>query len=73
MAKERNIDITMDSIKRNGRMVSVLLDGKNEIGSIEPVESKFSAFLTGSADAQNFKTEADAVNYLLSAYHLHKH
>lgn len=61
----------MDTVKRAGKMVSVLLDGKNEIGSIEPAGAKFAAFLTGSADSQVFKSEGEAVTYLISAYHLH--
>ncbi|WP_127848282.1 DUF2969 family protein [Lacticaseibacillus hulanensis] len=73
MAKEKNINITMDSIQRAGKTVSVLMDGESEIGSIEPADAKFAAYLSGNADPQLFKSEEEAVTYLLSAYHLHKH
>jgi hypothetical protein len=73
MAKEKNINITMDSIQRAGKTVSVLLDGKDEIGSIEPDGAKFAAYIAGSDEPQNFKNEEEAVTYVLSAYHLHKH
>ena len=72
MAKERNINITMDSVKRGGKTVSVLLDGKNEIGSIEPAGSKFAAYLIGEDAPQNFKSEDEAVSFLIAGYHLHR-
>ena len=72
MTKERKISISMDAVERNGRTVSVLKIGKDEIGVIEPRGEKFMAFPSGSDGEQLFKSEEDAVNYVISTYHLHQ-
>lgn len=71
MAKERKIEISMDKVKRGGQEVSVLNIGKKEIGFIEPQGAKFNAVILGSDLNQAFKTEDEAVNYLIATYHLH--
>lgn len=71
MAKERKIEISMDQVKRGGQMVSVLNIGKKEIGFIEPEGAKFNAVLVGAGQSQQFKSEDEAVNYLIATYHLH--
>ena len=72
MTKERKINISMDSVKRNGRDVSVLSIGKKEIGYIEPDGAKFNAVEVDTDLSQNFKTEDEAVNFLIANYHLHQ-
>lgn len=72
MTKERKININMDTVKRDGRDVSILTIGKDEIGVIEPRGEKFLAFPSGSDSQELFKSEEDAVNYVISAYHLHQ-
>lgn len=72
MGKERKIKISMDSVQRSGQTVSVFNIGNKEIGSIEPDGSKFKAYVAGADNAQLFKTEDEAVNYVIATYHLHQ-
>ena len=72
MGKERKIKISMDSVQRGGKTVSVFNIGSKEIGSIEPDGSKFKAYVAGTDNAQLFKTEDEAVNYVIATYHLHQ-
>ncbi|MCG4282657.1 DUF2969 domain-containing protein [Lacticaseibacillus saniviri] len=71
MAKEQKIKVALDDVTRNGRTVSVLILGKQEIGYIESEGDKFAAYLAGNTTANRFKNIDDAVNFLISEYHLH--
>ncbi|WP_338215119.1 DUF2969 family protein [Lacticaseibacillus salsurivasis] len=74
MAKEQKITVQQEEVTRNGHTVSVLTVGKVEIGYIEPeADGKhFQGFVAGSMQGNRFKNLADAENYLLSEYHLHR-
>ena len=71
MAKDQKIPVNQNDVTRNGHTVSVLTVGKYEIGYIEEVDAKFIAYLNGSSQPNHFKTMDDAVDFLISDYHLH--
>lgn len=71
MSKKNEILVNQEEVTRNGHTVSVLTVGKHEIGYVEPEEKRFIAYLAGSSQPNRFKTEADAVDFLISDYHLH--
>jgi len=72
MAKEQNIKVNLEEVQRNGHTVSVLTLGKQELGFIEPTDDRFTAYVAGNTDPNRFKAFDDAVNFLISEYHLHR-
>lgn len=71
MAKEQKIQVVQEDVTRNGHTVSVLTVNKNEIGYVETVVGRFNAYLAGESRANHFKSMDDAVNFLISEFHLH--
>jgi len=72
MAKEQNIKVNLEEVQRNGHTVSVLNLGKQELGYIESEEARFTAYVAGNTAPNRFKQFDDAVNFLISEYHLHR-
>lgn len=72
MAKEQNIMVQQEDVERNGHTVSVLSVNRQEIGYIETQDTRFLAYLAGSDKPNRFKTLADATNFLIAEFHLHR-
>ncbi|MCP8856657.1 DUF2969 domain-containing protein [Latilactobacillus fuchuensis] len=72
--KEKNIEVTIDDITRDGQAMTSIMVGKNEIGVIveDSVKKRFEATVTGTKQIIITKTHDDAVNELLKEYHLHQ-
>ncbi|KRL59383.1 DUF2969 domain-containing protein [Latilactobacillus fuchuensis] len=72
--KEKNIEVTIDDITRDGQAMTSIMVGKNEIGVIveDSVKKRFEATVAGTNQSIITKTHDDAVNELLKEYHLHQ-
>lgn len=73
MSKEQKVKLTMADEQRGGQTVSVLNMGRQELGYIRNDGDRFVAVVSGSEETDRFKTEDDAVSFLIATFHLHQH